>query len=143
MEIPNPDFHRAKSPYDGVPVICAAMLLPPVCLYAVLRLLFRSWMHYSLAIQKAECLAFAFGIGFIVTMLFVISGGLKKPFKVMVSRLKDFFGDIGISAKLAFSCYWDAVKTDGVVFWIYMALIVLNLGLCLKGILQLAVLKVI
>ncbi len=126
-------LHRETSPYDGCWFVCMTMVVTPALLYVILRWVFSEWSHDSLLMQKAQCMAFAGGIGFLIALGFAISGGLKKPFKIVKARVSDFFSDLAISPRLAFSGYLNALRTGGVVFWLYLILIVLNLLFCVLG----------
>ena len=50
--------------------------------------------------------------------------------------MKEFGENIVVSARLAFSCYWEDVKSLGVAFWIDFAVVALNAWIFVDAILD-------
>lgn len=63
-------------------------------------------------------------------------GVFTEDFQAVKKRLKEFLANVVVSARLAFSCYWDDVKTLGLCFWIDFAVIALNAGIFIDAVLD-------
>ena len=50
-----------------------------------------------------------------------------------VERLKELFGNLSISFRFAMKHYWENVKSEGIVFWIYFNILTITLILCCYG----------
>ena len=65
---------------------------------------------------------FGFGAatGFLFMITFIIVGGLRNSFNIVIARWADFFANLQVSLGFSLSCYFDDVKHEGMVFWLYM-----------------------
>ena len=69
-------------------------------------------------------------------MACIIAGIFKGTIVVIIKRIKEFFETLNISFKLAIKSYFDNVKEDGLVFYIYFIIVGTNLGLALYGLIK-------
>ena len=67
-------------------------------------------------------LGFGFSAGFLFMITFIIVGGLKNSFSLVVERWVDFFQNLKISFGFAIESFFDHLKNEGMVFWLYMLL---------------------
>ena len=61
---------------------------------------------------------------------------MKGTFKVVINRVKNFFSNLTINFKFAIKYYWDDIKTEGVVFWIYFLIVGTTFAFTLVGIIN-------
>lgn len=118
---------KEKSPYHGVWIVCAVMIIVPFVFFGVL--------YWAMSANSSEtpyaCLYTSLSIGFALGSLthlsFVIVGLFRGTFAVVINRWVEFFANAKISVKGAFRWYWQSVKHDGIVFWLYFVIIVATL----------------
>ena len=79
-------------------------------------------------------LAFGFGVGFLFQFSCVIAGLFKGTLKVVLKRLKEFFSNLSISVKFAYKYYFENIKEEGIVFWIFFTIIGSTLAVTLFGV---------
>ena len=77
------------------------------------------------------------GCGFLFQMGCVIAGLFKGTFKVVVARVKEFFSNLSVNFKFAIKYYWENIKSEGIVFWIYFLIIGSTFAVTLIGIIKL------
>lgn len=116
-----------KSPYQGLWIFLPIMFAPSVVITAILYFVIARWQpQYIAEFNWATAKMFGFGSGILFHFCCWIAGAFKQDFRAVKTRLKEFFENIVVSPKLAFTCYWDDVKTLGLAFWIDMAVVGLN-----------------
>ena len=124
---------KNKSPYYGVFLSSLLLIIVPILSF----LLFFSIMNRYPDLNDQEViytsLFFGCGVAWIFQCSCVLAGLLKGTFKVVIDRLKEFFGNLSISIKFAFKYYWENIKSEGVVFWIYFIIINSTLALAIYG----------
>ncbi|MEG1528088.1 MAG: hypothetical protein RR248_04470 [Clostridia bacterium] len=119
---------QKKQPYKGVLIIVAVACGIPIVLFFILYGLFLACQpQVSVELNFYQAMCFAGAVGTLFVLAFMFSGGFNEAFKVVVYRVKEFFSDIFISPSMAFKWYGYNIKRDGVVFWIYIACVGLNL----------------
>lgn len=115
--------NKEFAPYSGLWLYPAILIAVPVLLYF--------FFYLVLEHSGASCISTpshdAFLISAVVSMMFcvltVLGGALTMPFIMILKRVGEFIRDIftGMSLKSAFSWYLHHVKEDGLVFWIILA----------------------
>lgn len=125
---------KNRSPYKGVLLVCLVQILGPLLMYFLFRLAVGYYQDFSAYISKCECVAFAYGIGTVISLCFAISGGWTVPFAAVCSRISDFFTNMAVSPGFAFSCYWRDMKVNGVVFILYFGIFVFELLLTVNAV---------
>ncbi|MDD3831900.1 MAG: hypothetical protein PHW00_04530 [Clostridia bacterium] len=130
------DYNERKGPYHGLWILIVFGLGYPALMYFVFSwtLTNNAWRVYPTEFIQSESLALAGLIGTFVILGFIVSGGLAKPFKTVVSRVKELIEDLSISKTEAFKWYWYRVKTEGVVLWIVLLILIANIILLTIGI---------
>ncbi len=131
-----------KTPYQGLWIFVPMMLLPSAALtwlfYEVIAL---RQPQYGYELNWATAKILGCGSGFLFHMICWIMGAFKEDLRAVKTRLKEFSANIVVSARLAFACYWDDVKTLGLAFWIDFSLIALNAGVVVDAVLDYLVLR--
>ncbi len=118
------DEGKQHSPYRGVPVIAFLMVVFPIVFTVIFYLCIKRFQNFSDELNWASARALGLGMGCILYLACAVSGVYREPFSAMVDRLKDFFGNLSVSFRLACKIYWEDVKSEGVVFLIYAVIII-------------------
>ena len=125
---------KNKSPYYGVWQSALLLTFAPFIMFIFFKWIIHSYSRMTPDQILYSSLAFGSGVAFIFQFSCVIAGLFKGTLKVVISRLKEFFGNLSISAKFAFKYYFENIKQEGIVFWIYFDIIVATLGLTIFSI---------
>lgn len=126
-----------KTPYQGLWIFVPIMFLPSVVITLLLYFVINRWQpQYGVELNWAAAKIFGCGSGILFHMGCWIAGAFKEDFMAVKTRLKEFCANIVVSFKLAFSCYWEDVKTLGLAYWIDVAIIFLNIGIFVEAILD-------
>jgi len=126
-----------KTPYEGLWIFLPMMVLPSICITVLLYLVIAKWQpQFGFALNWATAKAIGCGCGILFHFSCWLMGVFAEDFRAVKNRLKEFFVNIVVSARLAFSCYWEDVKTLGLCFWIDFALVALNAGVFVDAILD-------
>lgn len=120
-------------PYKGVAVVCVILLLVPILVFLLCLGLLRV-ERFSEELRLYEALFFGGLVGTVLCLSFTLSGGLKKAFRVVKERAKEYFQNLPISLKFAGECYRDNLKENGIAYWCYFICIVLNVCMMLYGV---------
>ena len=78
-------------------------------------------------------LAFGCSTSFIFMLAFAVAGGLKNSFNIVVRRWMDFFESLQISFKYAVSEFFEQLKDEGMVFWLYILIMVVQVAVACYG----------
>lgn len=113
---------KEKGPYYGVWQTCLLLIVIPIALYFILYNLIGKFQEFN-ELAKYTAMGFGFGIGSLFHISCAIAGLFKGTFKVVKNRIGDLFSNLKVSAKFAFKYYWEDVKSEGIVFWIYFVII--------------------
>ena len=131
-----------KTPYQGIWAFILMMVLPSACITALLYFVIAKWQpQFGRELNWATAKALGCGSGILFHFSCWIMGVFTEDFEAVKKRVKEFFANIVVSARLAFSCYRDDLKTLGVCFWIDFAVIALNAGICIDAILDFLTLR--
>ena len=116
-----------KTPYDGLWIFLPIMFVPSVVITVLLYFVIHKWQsRFGVDLNWATAKIFGFGSGMLFHCGCWIAGAFKEDFKAVKTRLKEFRENVVVSVKLAFTCYWDDVKTLGLMYWIDVAVVGLN-----------------
>lgn len=111
------------------------MVLPSVCITWILYLVISKWQpQFGQEMNWAAAKIFGCGCGILFHFSCWLMGVFTEDFQAVKERVKEFFANIVVSARLAFSCYWEDVKTLGLAYWIDLAVIALNAGVFVDAI---------
>lgn len=82
---------------------------------------------------------FAFGCGLsaLFTLCFIISGGLKNSFWVLIRRWTILFQNLNISIRYAIGDFFRNIFEEGIAFWCYLAVIFFQVYYCYIGFVKL------
>ena len=126
-----------KTPYQGLWIFLPMMILPSVVITYILFLVINRWQpQFSQELNWASARMFGCGCGILFHFSCWLTGVFKEDFEAVKIRLKEFGDNIVVSAKLAFSCYWEDVKSLGLAFWIDLAVVALNAAVFVDAILD-------
>lgn len=126
-----------KSPYYGLWIFLPIMVLPSIVITWVLYLVIMKWQaRFGQELNWASAKIFGCGCGVAFHIICWLTGVFEEDVQAVKKRLKEFSENIVVSMKLAFSCYWEDVKTLGLALWIDLAVIGLNVGIFLDAILD-------
>ena len=117
---------KEVSPYKGVIGSCILLILFPLVIYGIFYATISNLQNLGPVQTNNAALGLGFGVGFIFHISCIIAGLFKGTLKVVINRVKTFFENLSLSKKLAFRCYWDDIKSEGIVFWIYFIIIFAN-----------------
>lgn len=72
---------------------------------------------------------FGFGsaAGFLFMVSFIIAGGLKNSFSIVQERWADFIENLKISFGFALKDFFTHIKNEGMVFWLYILVMIIQL----------------
>lgn len=131
-----------KTPYEGIWVFLPMMLLPSVAVTAIMYIAISKWQsQYGFEMNWASAKAIGCGVGILFHIACWLVGVFTEDFKAVKIRLKEFFANIVVSPGLAFSCYWEDVKSLGLAFWIDLAVVALNMGVFIQALLDFLTLR--
>lgn len=131
-----------KTPYQGLWIFLPVMVLPSVFITALLYFVIARWQpQFGFELNWATARAIGCGSGVLFHFSCWITGVFREDFEAVRKRLKEFFANIVVSVRLAFFCYWEDVKNLGLCLWIDLAVITLNAGVCIDGILDFLTLR--
>ncbi len=123
-----------KSPYRGVIPTAIILCLPSILLIWLFHAVLTKYQpHFSAELNLAAVKFFGCGVGVLFHLSCLIAGAFKESFQVVKERIKEFFSNLSVSTSLAFKWYFDDLKTEGVVFWIYFAIVATNFGITISA----------
>lgn len=115
----NNELGRTQSPYRGILVPIILLIFVPTIMTLLFRYLFNSFQtDFSEDLNLWTSIFFGYLIGSIYALQLVFSGIFRESFGAVIKRVVHFFGNLGISFKVAFLLYKEELKTDGAAFWI-------------------------
>lgn len=126
--------YKRQSPYRGFWVIMLFLILVPLGLYALVNAVLEEYSPYSAALDSATARALGCGFGFFFHMICILSGVLTAGWQAVKYRICEFFENLIVGVKYAFSTYLEDMRTDGVTFILYMSVIAINFAIMVDGI---------
>ena len=108
----------------------------------ILLSIFFVWFVYFVvkifaSYSETVCWNYGFSIGGTLAIgfqiIFLMSGGWEKPINIVVERWKDFFSDLSISIKFAFSSLFENYKSQGIVLLFYIFIMLCTINMCIHG----------
>ena len=124
---------QEKGPYYGVLQTCLILIIIPLIFILIIYGVFSYFKSLS---EEAICystLTFGGTCGVLFHMIAIISGLFKGTFKVVINRISTFFQNVVLDIRLAFKIYFEDIKNEGIVFWIYLIIILSMIGLTIYG----------
>ena len=131
-----------QTPYEGWWIFLPMMVLPSVLITWLIYFVVSKWQpQYAGELNWATAKVFGCGSGMLFHFSCWLAGAFSDDFKAVKIRLKEFCDNIVVSFRLAFSCYWEDVKTLGLMYWIEVAIIGLNAGIFVDALLDFLALR--
>lgn len=113
------------------------LILPSVVITWILyQVIAGAQPQYGEEMNWAAAKMFGCGCGICFHISCWLMGVFHDDFQAVKLRLKEFCANIVVSFRLAFSCYWEDVKTLGLAYWIDFAIVALNIGVFVDAILD-------
>lgn len=125
---------KNKSPYYGVWQTALLLTAAPFLMTLFFKAIFDKYSKMTDPQILFSAMAFGCGVAFMFQLTCIIAGLFKGTLTVVIKRLKEFFGNLSISAKFAFKYYFENIKEEGIVFWIFFVIIGSTLGATIFGI---------
>ena len=126
-------FAKNKSPYYGVFQSCIMLFLFTAGMILFFYIIFGNFTMMQ-GKEKTYC---ALGFGGLVGSLFslscAIAGLFKGTFIIVKNRIVEFFENLSISFKFAIKYYIENIKEYGIVFWIFLTIIAINVAVTIYG----------
>lgn len=104
-------------------VVVLLLLSVPAAIFAVVYAICCSKIVGRADEAYGAAVFFSGLIGVLFDAMLLITGVFSDGFAALKNRWKDFFSDLGIDLKLAVSGYIESLKSDGVVFFVYFAIV--------------------
>ena len=130
-------FEQKKTPYKGHVVAYIAMLFVPLVFTSIFYIAIMDFQpQYTQELNWASAKTAGCGIGVLYHFSCWITGAFSDDFQIVKNRLKEFFSDFSVSPKLAFTWYWEDIKTNGVAYWFDMIIIIINASVFVDALLD-------
>lgn len=118
---------KEKSPYYGVVQSSILLAFAPIFSYFLFYLILYKFFPRGDLEMRYACVALGGLIASLFQLSCALAGLFKGIFKVVVNRVKELLENLSISFKFAMKYYWENVKSEGIVFWIYFNIILLTI----------------
>ena len=113
------------------------MVLPSAVLTCLFYYVIAKWQpQYGFELNWAGAKIFGCGCGFLYHFSCWLMGVFAEDWQAVKKRLKEFGENIVVSVGLAFTCYWEDVKTLGLAYWIDVILVGANIGVFVDALLD-------
>lgn len=123
--------NKHYSPYHGIWVTILMLTGVPILLTLLVLVVLETAQPAFAQLNPPTALCLGFGMGSLYHMSCIITGLLREPFRAVTFRISEFFQNLSCSPGFAFHEYWEDIKSDGVVFIIYMTIILSCLAVAL------------
>ena len=121
-------------PYKGVIGSSLILIAVPAFLFLFLFMVIDKYSKTPTDVNINSAIMFGGGAGLLFQLSTALCGLFKGTFKVVVNRVKTFFSNLTVNFKFAITYYWEDIKSEGVVFWIYFLIISSTFGFTLYGV---------
>lgn len=106
------------SPYKGVFLTAFFLIVAPLFFSFTLDI----FIGNDTQIEILTIIVFGFGMGILFDLGCIIAGLMTGTFSIVKARVSDFFDDLVVSFKFAVQSYFNNIKENGIVFWIYLSI---------------------
>lgn len=127
---------KNTKPYKGIIGSSLILICVPIFITFFLFLVFEKYSKIPSNVNMDFAIMIGCGAGLLFQLSTALCGLFKGTFKVVVNRVKTFFSNLSINFKFAITYYWDDIKTEGVVFWIFFLIIGTTFGFTLYGLIN-------
>ncbi|MBQ8554354.1 MAG: hypothetical protein IJ438_00640 [Clostridia bacterium] len=127
------DENKKQPPYKGFAILCIMLVSVPAVLYAVTLAVLQTYQPSSNGLDEATARAIGLGLGMLFHLSCWVAGAFRDSFAVVKFRVSEFFENIAGGLGFALVCYWDDIKSDGVVFLACFLIMATNAVLCVDG----------
>lgn len=122
------DSNKKYSPYHGVWAIVLCMIAVPAAFTLIIDSTLKLLQPQYIVVNTPSARFVGCGLGFLFHLILILSSVLREPFEALKFRIREFRENMACSFSFALRCYWDDMKQDGVVFDIYLFIILANLA---------------
>lgn len=123
---------KNKSPYYGIWQSSLLLIAVPIIMFFFFKSVLKNNIADSQQLNYAS-LFFSGAVASLFQLSCVVAGLFKGTFKVVIERMKELFGNLTISFKFAMKHYWENIKAEGIVFWIFFVIMVTTILVMIYG----------
>ncbi len=126
-----------NAPYHGQLLTIFFLLLPPSVLTLIFYFVIAIWQSdWGFELNFASAKIFGCGCGALFHFSCSLTGAFNEERAIVKNRVKEFFLDVFLSPKVAFTAYFDDIRSNGVAYWIDLSVILLNLSVFVGALLD-------
>lgn len=114
---------KNKQLYFGFWFECFLLVIVPLAFYIVFLLLFGSFFPARKALNEISARVLGFGLGSVFHASCIVVGVLGPAWEAVRFRFRNFFDNLQYSLKIAVKGYIYDLGSEGVEFWVYVAII--------------------
>lgn len=127
-------MEQQPRPYRGFLVTCIALIGIPLLFVLLIRLWINAGTPFPLPKNQSFAIGVGFGLGTVFHLSCIVAGAFTEPFLLLKRRIVDFFENLAVSPSLAFRCYLQDIRDDGVTFTVYFLIMLACFVLAVNGI---------
>lgn len=127
-------MEQQPRPYRGFLVTCIVLVGIPLLFFLLIRLWVNAGTPFPLPQNQRFAQGVGFGLGTVFHLSCIVAGAFTEPFLLLQRRIVDFFENLTVSPSLAFRCYAEDVRDDGVTFTVYFLIMLSCFLLAVNGI---------
>ena len=127
-------MEQQPRPYRGFLVTCIVLVGIPLLFFLLIRLWVNAGTPFPLPQNQRFAQGVGFGLGTVFHLSCIVAGAFTEPFLLLQRRIVDFFENLMVSPSLAFRCYAEDVRDDGVTFTVYFLIMLSCFLLAVNGI---------
>ena len=127
-------MEQQPRPYRGFLVTCIVLVGIPLLFFLLIRLWVNAGTPFPLPQNQRFAQGVGFGLGTVFHLSCIVAGAFTEPFLLLQRRIVDFFENLTVSPSLAFRCYAEDVRDDGVTFTVYFLIMLSCFVLAVNGI---------
>ena len=127
-------MEQSQKPYRGFIPTCIALIGVPLLFFLLIRLWVNAGTPFPLPQNQRFAQGVGFGLGTVFHLSCIVAGAFTEPFLLLQRRIVDFFENLTVSPSLAFRCYAQDIRDDGVTFTVYFLIMLSCFVLAVNGI---------
>ncbi|MBQ7874627.1 MAG: hypothetical protein IJ306_05660 [Oscillospiraceae bacterium] len=127
---------KNKKLYHGFWFECFLLIIVPLGFYFMFLWLFGSFYPLRKEINEISARALGFGLGSVYHASCLVAGAFAPAWEAVRFRFSNLFENLTYSVKIAAKGYLYDLKSEGVEFWVYFAIICVCAFLGASGIFE-------